>query len=198
MDIVFKDDTVPYAIYKSIPIPFKVKKEIDCDVRLGIIEPQGTPTKWCARMVVAPKKDGTPRRTVDLQQLKKVTLRENHYTQTPFKIVSATPKNTYKTVLDAWNGYHSLPLSPSVKDATTLITEWGRYLYKHAPMWFHASGDAYTHHFNDITKEFDRVSRCVDNSLLWDTHFFCYKKLLFKKSGWEFLNLLPNLRLKVS
>ena len=107
MDIVFKEDTLPYAIHTPIPIPHhwkdKVKKDIDRDVRLGIIEPvpQGTPTKWCSRMVVAPKKDGTPRRTVDLQQLKKATLRETHYTQTPFEIVSATPKNTYKTVLDA-------------------------------------------------------------------------------------------------
>merc|ERR1712015_148308 len=30
------------------------------------------------------------------------------------------------------------------------------------------SGDAYTRRFDDITSEFERVSRCVDDSLLWN------------------------------
>ena len=35
-------------------------------------------------------------------------------------------------------------------------------------MGFHASGDAYTKRFDEITSEFERVARCVDDSLLWD------------------------------
>jgi hypothetical protein len=190
MDIVFKSDEEPYAVHTPIPIPRnwkeRVKQEIDRDVRLGIIEPvpQGTPVKWCARMVVTPKKDGAPRRTVDLQRLKSATRRETHFTQTPFSIVSSAPKNSLKTVLDAWNGYHSLKLTENAKEATTFITEWGRYRYCRAPMGFHASGDAYTRRFDDITAGFERVSRCVDDSLLTDTsieeafyHTFDYLKL---------------------
>ena len=104
----------------------------------------------------------------DLQQLNKATLRETHFTPTPFSIVSTTPCNTFKTVLDAWNGYHSLPLSDCAKDATTFITEWGRYRYLRAPQGFHASGDAYTRRFDDITSDFERVKRCIDDSLLWN------------------------------
>jgi hypothetical protein len=174
MKITFKKDYTPHAVHKPIQVAhhwkYKVKADLDCDVRLGIIEPvpPGTPTVWCARMVVTPKKNGKPRRTVDLQELKKATLRETHYTQTPFSIVSETPKDMYKTVLDAWNGYHSLPLDDNARDATTFITQWGRYRYKRAPQGYHASGDAYTKRFDDITKDFDRVARCVDDSLLWD------------------------------
>ena len=174
MNIVFKEGVAPHAVHTPIPVPIhwkdKIKEDLDRDVRLGIIEPvpQGTPTTWCARMVVAHKKDGTPRRTVDLQNLKNVTMRETHFTRTPFSIVSSIPVNTQKTVLDAWNGYHSLPLSASARNATTFITEWGRYRYKRAPMGHHASGDAYTRRFDDITQDFERVSRCVDDSLLWD------------------------------
>ena len=111
MKFHFKDDYEPHAVHTPIPIPHHwedtVKEDIDRDVRLGILEkvPEGTPVEWCARMVVQPKKDGTPRRTVDLQELKKATRRETHYTPTPFSIVSTTPANTYKTVLDAWNGF---------------------------------------------------------------------------------------------
>ena len=174
MRIVFKEDYEEHRVHTPIEVPhywkYKVKEDLDMDVRLGIIEPvpQGTPTTWCTRMVVTAKKNGNPRRTVDLQKLKEATLRETHFTRTPFSIVSVTPSDSFKTVLDAWNGYHSLPLSEEARDATTFITEWGRYRYCRAPQGYHASGDAYTRRFDDITTNFDRVSRCVDDSLLWD------------------------------
>ena len=75
---------------------------------------------------------------------------------------------TIKTTLDAWNGYHSLPLAPSARDATTFKTEWGRYRYLRAPQGFHAAGDGYTRRFDDITVAFPRQTKCVDDSLLWD------------------------------
>ena len=150
-------------------------------------------------MVVAPKKDGSPRRTVDLQQLNKSTLRETHHTPSPFNMVAAVPAKTRKTVLDAWNGYRSLPLSPSASNASTFITEWGRYRYLRAPMGFHASGDAYTRRFDDITSGVKRSTRCVDDSILWaDTveeafwHTFDYLKLcgdngiVFNKEKFQF------------
>ena len=137
---------------------------------MGIIEPvlQGAPTRWCARMAVVPKKDSTPRRTVDQQNLNKVTMRETQHTPSPFNIVSVVPPGKKKTVLDAWNGYHSVLLLPDARDATTFITEWGRYRYLRAPKGFHASSNIYTKRFDDITSGFTRVARCVDDSLLWD------------------------------
>jgi hypothetical protein len=174
MDIKLKLTAEPHKVHTPIEIPHhckkKVKADIERDVRLGIIEPvpQGTPTTWCSRMVVASKKNVDPRRTVNLQKLNDATLRETHHTSTPFNIVSVTPKNTYKTTCDAWNGYHSLPITEESKDATTFITEWGRYRYCRAPQGFHGSGDAYTRRFDDITANTPRVSRCIDDSLLWD------------------------------
>ena len=174
MDIVFKQNIMPHCVHTPIKVPIhwkdSVKSGIDEDVQLGIIEPvpQNTHVEWCARMVVTPKKDGTPRRTVDLQELGKATLRDTHYSQTPFSIVSTTPTDKLKTVLDAWNGYHSLPLSDDAKNAMNFITEWGRYRYQRAPMGYHASGDAYTRRFDDITHGIADVARCVDDSLLWD------------------------------
>ena len=176
MEITFKEERyVPYAVHTPIRVPEhwkeKVKADIDRDVILCIIEPVPgtTPTTWCAKMVVTAKKNGQPRRTVDLQHLKNATRRITQFTPTPFEIVSVTPKNTYRTVLDAWNGYHSLALAENSKDATAFITELGRYRYCRAPMGFHASGDAYTKRFDEITSGFERVARCVDDSLLWDT-----------------------------
>ena len=190
MDIHIDDGCPAVAVHSPIPVPhhwkYKVKADIDRDVKLGIIEPvpQGTATTWCSRMVVAPKKDGAPRRTIDLQQLNKVSSRETHHTPSPFNLVSTIPTGTLKTVLDAWNGYHSLLIGDDSKHATTFITEWGRYRYCRAPMGFLASGDAYTRRFDDITDGFERLKRCVDDSILWDNgiesafwHTFHYLKL---------------------
>lgn len=118
-------------------------------------------------MIVVPKKDGSPRRTIDLQSLNKATLRETHHTPPPSHTVSIIPTNKKKTVLDAWNGYHSVALSAEDCEATTFITEWGRSRYLRAPQGFHASNDGYTKRFDDITEQVQRVSRCIDDSLLW-------------------------------
>ena len=97
------NDLEPHKVHTPIEVPHhwkkKVKANLDRDVRLGIIEPvpQGTPTTWCSRMVVASKKSGEPRRTVDLQKLNDATLRETHHTTTPFNIVSVIPRKTYRT-----------------------------------------------------------------------------------------------------
>ena len=174
LNVSFIPNHSSVAIHKPIPVPHHwkgaVKAQLDADVALQIIEPvpAGTPTTWCSRMVTVPKKDGTPRRTVDLQNLNAATRRETHHTPSPFNIVSVVPPGQTKSVLDAWNGYHSVLLSPDARDATTFITEWGRYRYLRAPQGFHASNDGYTKRFDDITQDFPRVARCVDDSILWD------------------------------
>ena len=172
--VSFKQGAQPHAVHTPIKVPLhwekQVQADLERDVRLGIIErvPPGTPTTWCSRMIVTPKKDGTPRRTVDLQKLNAATRRETHHTPSAFDLVSTVPNGKRKTVLDAWNGYHSLRLDPNAKNATTFITKYGRYRYCRAPMGFHASGDAYTRRFDDITASQVRVIRCIDDSLLWD------------------------------
>ena len=110
LKISFRSDFTPSAVHTPIPIPHHwkedVKAQLDADVALGIIEPvpPGNLTTWCSRMIVVPRKDGTPRRTVDLQALNKATKRETHHTQTPFHIASTIPPQKKKTILDAWNG----------------------------------------------------------------------------------------------
>ena len=125
----------PVAVHKPVPIPMhwmkEVKEQLDKDVRLGVLQPVpvGEPVTWCSRMIVCPKKDGKPRRTVDLQCLKKVSARQTHATESPFNQAVSVPKNTFKTVLDAWEGYHSVPLAEEDRHFTCFITPFGRYKY---------------------------------------------------------------------
>ena len=166
-------DARPVAHHTPIPVPVHwhedVKSGLDQDERLGVIEkvPIGTPVTWCHRMVVCPKKSGKPRRTVDLQALNRHAVRETHHTQSPFHQARSVPHNTKKSVFDAWNGYHSIPLDEQDRDLTTFITPWGRYKYCVAPQGYIASGDAYSRRFDEVVSDIPKKTKCIDDTLLW-------------------------------
>ena len=113
------------------------------------------------------KEGRKPRRTVDFQPLNKFAKRETHHTQSPFLQARSVPRNTLKTVFDAWNGYHSVPLDERDRHYTTFITPWGRYRYCVAPQGYISSGDAYTRRFDEIVSEVPNKTKCVDDTLLW-------------------------------
>ena len=87
----------------------EVRQQLECGEALGIIEkvPPNTPVTWLHNMVVTPKSDGSPRRTVNLQPLNRVSVLETHHTMPPAKQACSVPRNQVKTVMDAWNSYHS-------------------------------------------------------------------------------------------
>ncbi len=112
----------------------KVHEDLLRDEALGVIErvPYGEPVAWCHRMVITRKHDGSPRRTVDLSPLNKHCQRSTFATESPFHLARRIPKDTWKTVTDAWNGYHSIPLRESDRHLTTFITPFGPWRYTKA------------------------------------------------------------------
>ena len=89
MHLMIDPEATPVAHHKPLPVPLHwrddIKAGLDQDVRLGVIEPVpiGEPVTWCHCMVVCPKKNGKPRRTVDFQALNLHATRETHHTQSP-------------------------------------------------------------------------------------------------------------------
>ena len=140
---LFMDEKAkPGAVHSPAPVPRhwaqQVQAGLDRDVRLGVIErvPVNVPVTWCSRMFTPPKHDGSPRRVVDFQEVNEHCPRQTHHTRSPWQIASSIPPNKCKTVLDAWHGYHSVPIHPDDRHITTFITENGRYRYIH---WYTAS-----------------------------------------------------------
>ena len=122
----------------------EVKATIEADVAAGIITkvPFNEPTVWCARMVVVKKKDGRPRRTVDFQSLNSQCLREPNHGESPFHTARKVPGNTWKSVFDAVDRYHSVALDDESSKLTTFITLWGRYCYLRFPQGHCSAGGA--------------------------------------------------------
>jgi len=173
MRLMVDKEATPVAHHTPIPVPLhwqdEVKAGLEQDVRLGVIEPVpiGEPVTWCHRMVICAKKNGKPRRTVDFQPLNAHATRETHHTQSPFYQARSVPHDKKKTVFDAWNGYHSVPIHEADKHLTTFITPWGRYRYKCAPQGYIASGDGYTRRYDEIVSDIQNKTKCVDDALLW-------------------------------
>ena len=88
---LFVDPNIkPVAIHKAavIPVHLKaaVKADLDRDVRFGILEKVdvNSPVRWLSRMIVALKKDGSPRRLIDYKNLNNAIPRQTNITQSPF------------------------------------------------------------------------------------------------------------------
>ena len=191
--IHLKPDATPYAKHVPIPIPMHwrdvIKRQLDEDVTKGVIEPVpvGEPIQWCSQMVIVQKKDGRPRRTVDFQKLNDQCNRETHHCPAPFLLASQIPTNVRKTVFDAVDGYHAIPLHEDSKHLTTFITPWGAYRYCRLPQGFIASGDAYTRRYDELITDVPRKVKCIDDVLLWDSDI----KTSFYRA-WDYLTFCAN------
>ena len=169
-------NATPISLSKPAPVPLhwqeEVENDLNRDVAMDVLErvPLGEPTKWCFRMVVRRKDNGSPRRTVDLSPMNKFCEREVHGSKSPFNLARSVPDNSFKTVYDAWNGYHSVPIRKEDRHLTTFTTPWGLFRYKRAPQGFSSSGDGYNRRFSDLTAHIPRIERCVDDTLMHDAN----------------------------
>ena len=175
MKIHVNPDAKPVAVHKMPSIPLHhedlVIADIKRDIALGVLEypPANEPVTWLHRMVVTTKSDGTPRRCVDMSPLNKQCERETHGCKKPFEMARSIPRNTWKTVCDAWNGYHSIPIRPEDRHLTGFMSPMGKLRYARAPQGALSSGDGYNQRFEAIISDMLRKERCVDDTVFWDS-----------------------------
>ena len=138
--ITLLDNAIPFCVKSPRSIPFaykdKLKAELDLLQEQGIIAPVTEVTKWCAPIVVTPKK-GTDRirMYIDLSRLNHYVQRERYQSSTPAEVVAdiASSEARYFTVTDAAKGYHQCPLDEESQSYTTFITPFGCFKYLRAP-----------------------------------------------------------------
>ena len=80
--------------------------------------------------------------------------------------VSTISEGTFKTVLDAKNGFHSLLIDKNSRKYYDFITKLGVYQYQRGPQGYHCTEDTYTLRFNDITSNVEK--RCINDGTLHD------------------------------
>ena len=75
------------------------------------------------------------------------------FNREPFNQVSRVKQNTYKSVVDTWNGYHIAELDEESRNLTAFITPYGKYQYSRALKGHVCSVDAYMRRAGNITKD---------------------------------------------
>ena len=128
--IHLKTGYTQYAQHAPISIALHWKEEVKQSLNEDlVIEPVsiGEPVKWWSKMIVITRNDGRSRRTISLQQPNAQCQRETHHCQSPFKVVCQVPPNMKKTIFDAVDGYHAIPLDEASKSLAKFIMEWKRY-----------------------------------------------------------------------
>ena len=162
----------PIAVYTPSAVPRHwaddVKAGLNRDDRLGVIErvPVNEPVTWTSRMLVTTKLDGSPRRVIDFQSVNLHTPRQTHHTRSPWAIASSIPAGKYKSVLDNWNGYHSVPLHPADRQNMFSDSLWPISL-SHNTQGLNSSGDGYTQRSDIVMENITDMEKCIDDSLLW-------------------------------
>ena len=181
----------PKACHTPAPIPLHWQEQVHSDLlrdeALGVIEkvPYGEPVEWCHRMVITRKHDGSPRRTVDLSPLNKHCKRETFSSESPFHTARRIPKDTWKTVTDAWNGFHGIEIRECDRPLTTFITPYGRFRYKRAPQGYVSSGDGFNRRIDEILTDFNDKERCIDDICHFDDNL--------EQHWWRTIDLLISL-----
>ena len=85
----------------------------------------------------------------------------------PFNQATLFPANMKNTVIDAWNGYHSVPIHEEDRHYTTFITPWGRYRYKTLPQGFVAAGNGYNRLYDEVVADIPHKTKCIDDVGMW-------------------------------
>ena len=91
-----------------------------------------------------------------------------HFTHSPYHQAMTVPKNMLKTISDAWNGFHSIPIAEEDQHKTMFITEYGSNMYKRGPQGWLSTGDAYTARFDSLTEDIKNKTKCIDDTVSWN------------------------------
>ena len=86
--------------------------------------------EWLANVVVVPKKEGKWRVCIDYTNLNNACPKYSFPLPRIDQIVDSTARQGMLSFLDAFSGYHQIPMGPDDEEKTTFIISHGLYCYK--------------------------------------------------------------------
>ncbi|RVW69867.1 Transposon Ty3-I Gag-Pol polyprotein [Vitis vinifera] len=107
---------------------------------------------WLANVVVVPKKEGKWRVCVDYTNLNNACPKDSFPLPRIDQIVDSTSGQGMLSFLDAFSGYHQIPMSPDDEEKTAFITPHGLYCYKVMPFGLKNAGATYQRLMTKIFK----------------------------------------------
>ena len=119
-----------------------IQTEVDNLLHNGFIRKVKYP-EWLANVVVVPKKGNKWRVCVDYTDLNDACLKDSFPLPRINQIVDASVGHGMLSFLDAFSGYHQIPMHPSDAEKTSFITPHGLYCYNVMPFSLKNAGATY-------------------------------------------------------
>ena len=141
------DPTVPPVQHarRKVPIESKaaIKEAIDYMVKQDILEPQIEPTPWVSSVTYPVKPTGKVRPCLDVRDLNKAIIRENHKPQTVEEIAHQLAGAVVFTKADALKAFLQVHLTEESSKLLVINTHKGRYRFKRMPFRAKMSQDVF-------------------------------------------------------
>ena len=128
-----------------------IQEEIEKLLEVGFIREVEYP-EWLANTVVVPKKGGKWRVCVDYTNLNDVCPKDSFPLPRIDQIADATSGHEMLSFLDAFFGYHQIPMAPEDEEKIAFITPRGLYCYKVMPFGLKNAGATYQRLMTKIFK----------------------------------------------
>ena len=128
-----------------------IRDEVDKLLEAGFIREMEYPD-WLANVVVVPKKKGKWRVCVDYINLNNACPKDNFPLPRIDQIVDSTTGQGMLSFLNAFSGYHQIPIAPTDEEKTAFITPHGLYCYKVMPFRLKNVGATYQRLMTKIFK----------------------------------------------
>ena len=119
-----------------------VKNEVTKLKQAGAIKEVFYP-KWLANSMVVKKKNRKWRMCVDFTNLNKACLKDPFPLPRIYQLVDTMVGHPRMSFLDAFQGYHQIPLALDDQEKTSFVTPIGNYHYKVMPFGLKNAGSTY-------------------------------------------------------
>jgi hypothetical protein len=104
-----------------------IKDAIDNMIKGGIIRPSRSP--WASRIVLAKKKDGSPRFCIDYRKLNELTVKDSYPIPYQQDLMDNLSRAKYFSSMDMASGFWQIPLSKDAIPKTAFTSRFGLYEY---------------------------------------------------------------------
>ncbi|KAG5867716.1 hypothetical protein JTB14_018478 [Gonioctena quinquepunctata] len=151
------------SVPRVVPIPLlkPLEKELERLKKLDIIEPIDTPTEWVSPIVVV-QRNSKIRLFVDFSRLNKSVQRPHFPIGEVETILAQINGSKYFTKLDTNSRFYQIKLGKKSQTLTTLITPFGRYLFKRVPFGINCGPEYFSILLNRILSGIKGVVSHID------------------------------------
>ena len=164
------DESVPPKVLpcRKVPIAIQdaVKEELDRLVNKGVLVPVTEPTEWVSQMAVVHKPNGKLRICIDPQPLNAALKREHYRLPVLDDVLPELKDAKIFSKLDVKEAYWHVRLDEASSKLTTMITPFGRYMWKRLPFGLKVSSEIFQRKIDEALGDLDGVFNIVDDVVI--------------------------------